>query len=250
MKSEVRTVHAGTVEKVKRERFAVEDAGVLSEKAEEDANEEAFQLVTGVAAGFKGIVEAAHDLHSLDVDGVLLLESMLLVAGDEGEVVNVFVQLAKWEFNGVDATIVEEREFALVFGLQIMESDAGEVGNDDVTWYFVHPPLADEVANVPEGLRLRLSEVFASAFVFDSNHAGPEEVDVTLIAGDLLDWLFECRYDATANAKDFEELVPKSLLLRLLALGACPFFGESYRAVADFIPGKRHAEMITRPQLL
>ena len=40
------------------EGFALENAGVLGEQAEQDADEKAFQVVAGVAAGFAGRREA------------------------------------------------------------------------------------------------------------------------------------------------------------------------------------------------
>ena len=65
-----------------------------------------------------------------------------------------------------------------------------------------------------EGLRLGLAEVFAETFVFDQQHAGPEQVNVAVVAGDFLDRLFKAGDHAAADAEDLEEFVPESLLFR------------------------------------
>ena len=93
--AEVGAVFGGAVFEVEAEGFALEDAGVLGEEAEEDADEEAFEVVAGVAAGFEGVVEVAHDFDGFEVDGVLFLELVLLVAGDEGEGVDVLVEVGQ-----------------------------------------------------------------------------------------------------------------------------------------------------------
>ena len=68
--------------------------------------------MAGVAAGFQFIVELAENLGGLDVDGVLFLEGVLLVAGDEGEVVNVLVKLGQREFRGLVTPAGKERQIA------------------------------------------------------------------------------------------------------------------------------------------
>ena len=85
MQAEVGAVLGGAIQQVEPERFRFEDAGVFGEEAKEDADQEAFEPMPGVAAGLKRVVEAAHDFDGLNVDGVLLLEFVLLVAGDECE---------------------------------------------------------------------------------------------------------------------------------------------------------------------
>ena len=100
MRSEVRAVVRGAVEQVEAEGFPFEDAGIFGEEAEENANEEALKLVAGIAAAFQCVVETAHDLDGRDVDGVLFLELVLLVTGDEREVVDVLMEILQCEFDG------------------------------------------------------------------------------------------------------------------------------------------------------
>src|SRR5207249_4454767 len=98
--AEVGAVGGGAVFEVEAEGLALEQGGVFGEEAEQDADEEAFELVAGIAAGFEGVVEEAHDLGGFEIDGLLVLESVLFVAGDEGEGVNVFVEIGEREFEG------------------------------------------------------------------------------------------------------------------------------------------------------
>jgi len=75
--------------------------------------------VAGVAAGLQGIVEIAHDLGGLEIDGVLILEFVLLVAGDERKGVNVLVKRGERKFDSVNAAASEERQTFLLFGFEV-----------------------------------------------------------------------------------------------------------------------------------
>jgi hypothetical protein len=110
------------------------------------------------------------------------------------------------------------------FGFEIVERDAGEIGDDDVARAFFRPSFARKVLDVSERLRFRAAEVLAEALVFDEHLAGPEQIDVTVVAGNFLHRLFKARHGAAADAEDVEELVPEGLLFRPLALRAGPFF--------------------------
>ena len=88
-------------------------------------------------------MQAAHDFDSFNVDRVLFLEFVLLVSGDKCEVVNVLVKIGQRKFDGSNAAVVEQRQVALFFGLEIVKGDAGKVGNDDVAGNFsVRPSRA------------------------------------------------------------------------------------------------------------
>ena len=90
-----------------------EDAGIVGEEAENDADKELLQIVSLVAGGFERVVEVAHPLGGLNVDGVLILERALLYAEDEAELLHmggqvferkgyvlVFVQIVEFETSG------------------------------------------------------------------------------------------------------------------------------------------------------
>jgi hypothetical protein len=107
--------------------------------------------------------------------------------------------------------------------------------------------FAGEILNVAEGLGFGFAEVFAAAFVFDEDDAGPEEVNPFVCAGDTSDRFLEAGDSAPGNAEHIEKLVPEGVLFCLLALFAGPFFGEGDGAVANFVPGEGHeAEMLAK----
>jgi hypothetical protein len=91
--AEVAAVGGGAVLEVELEGVGREDAGVVGEEAEEDADEELAEVVAGVAAVEQGVVQAGHEFGGLDVGGVLGVDGALAVAGDEGEVADVLVQV-------------------------------------------------------------------------------------------------------------------------------------------------------------
>lgn len=223
MHAEVGAVRSGAINEIEAEGFAFEDAGVFGEKAEEDADKEAFELMAGVAADLEGVVEAAHVFDRFDVDGTLLDEFVLLVAGEEGELVDVVAKIGEGKFDGADAAVVEKGKIELVLGFKVVQGDAGEVRNDDVARNLFVAAFAGEVLNVAEGLGFGFAEVLAAAFVFDENDARPKKVNVAVISGKSLDGLLEAGDGAAGNSKDVEELIPEGLLFGLFALRAGPF---------------------------
>ena len=84
-RTEVGTVRGSMVLDKFRECVALEEAGVFGKQAKEDAYEKAFEVVSGIAAVFEGVVQFAQELDSPNVDRVFHVELVLLVAGDEGE---------------------------------------------------------------------------------------------------------------------------------------------------------------------
>ena len=200
-------------------------------------------MIAGVTAPFQGVVEIAEYLSGLDINGVLLLKFVLLVAGDEGEGVDVAMEIGERKFGGGDAGLVEQRQVTRVFGFQIVQGDAGKVGDDDVAGDVASAfVIAGEVLDVAEGLGARFAEVFAEAFVFDDEDARPEEVDVAVVAGDFFDGILEAGDGASANAEDLEELVPKALGLGFFASFGGPFAGELNCVMADFVPANGHGD--------
>src|SRR5260370_6039681 len=148
---------------------------------------------------------------------------MLLIARNECKSMDGFVKVSQRKFDGSHATVVKERQLALVFGLKIVQGDAGKVGNDHVAGNFIFAALARKVLDVTERLRLRLAQVLAKALVLDEHDAGPEQVNVAVLAGDLLYRLFKASYRAAADTENIEELVPERLLFGLFARDARPF---------------------------
>ncbi len=133
------------------------------------------------------------------------------------------VKVRQRKLDGSYAPAVEQRQATLVFWLKIVQGDAGEVGDDDVTWNFIGATFACEVPDVAERLRLSLAEVFAETLVLDKHDAGPEQIDVAVLARDLPYRLFKARHDTTADAEHIEEFIPESLLFRSFTRDASPF---------------------------
>ena len=74
---------------------------------------------------------------AFDVDGVLFLELVLLVAGDEGEGVDVLVEFGQRELQSRRRGVCRRAAGRAVLGLQIVQGDAGEIGDDDVARDFL-----------------------------------------------------------------------------------------------------------------
>ncbi len=163
---QIRAVLSGAVFDEKMKRFAVENAGVLGEEAKENADEKTFEIVAGVAAAFKGVVKFPENFCGLDIDRVFFLVSMLLVAGNEREGVDVAMKICERKFNGRPAPFVEERQVALFLRLKVVQRDAREIGNDDVARDFGVAAFVGQVLDVAKCLRLRFAQVFAKTFVF------------------------------------------------------------------------------------
>ena len=116
--------------------FAVKNAGVFREEAKENADEKAFEIVAGVAAGFQGVVQFAENFGGFDVDRVFFLERVLLVARNEREGVDVFVKIGERKFHHRAAPLVEQRQVALLLRLQVVQRDARKIRDDDVAGHF------------------------------------------------------------------------------------------------------------------
>mgnify|MGYP003551574649 CR=1 FL=1 len=85
-------------------------------------------------------------------------------------------------------------------------------------------------------LAVGLAEVLASALVLGEQHAFPEEVDEAVAAAQVSYRLLETGHMSPRESEDFEELIPESFGLGVLAIFRCPFLGECQGARADFIP--------------
>ena len=165
---------------------------------------------------------------------------MLLVAGNEGELVDLAVQLGQRKLDAGDAVAGEQRQGAILLRLQVVQCDAGEVGNNHVARHLVLPALANQVLDILERLRLGLAQVLPSALVFDQQHTPPEEVDAAVPARNLPHRLLERGNGAAAHPEHFKEVVPERLFFAALAPGGRPFLGEGDGVLADFVPRNGH----------
>ncbi len=226
--SKIAAVLGGAVLDVEAEGFTVEQAGVLGEQTEQDAHEELLEVVPGVTASFERIMQLTEHFGGFDVDGVLFLELVLLVTGDEREVVDVLVQLREREG---DASVL----------LQIVQRNAREVRDDDVAGnLFAALLVAGEVLDVVHRLGVRLAKVLAKTLVFNQDDTTPEAINETILTAQIFDGFFKAHCRAAVETENGEEFVPESLLLGFLAGFSSPILGEADGIVANFIPTERH----------
>ena len=162
MLAKVGAVGAGAVADEGGEGFGVEDGVVFGEEAEEEADEEALELVaaarvlraTAKAAGFQLIVELAHAGVGFFVGLVLGFVADAGLPEHEGEVPDVLGELGESEVVLFDLPPGEKREVELVLGFEVVEDEAGEVGDEDLTRDLIPAVFAGEVFDVGEGLGL------------------------------------------------------------------------------------------------
>ncbi|MBP7764547.1 MAG: hypothetical protein KA113_05110 [Syntrophaceae bacterium] len=169
------------------------------------------------------VVQTAHLQGGFDVDRVLLLNFMRLVSGDKTEKPHVLMQV----FQG---------KFMLLLFLQVVETHAGEVGNDDILGKIAFL----ESGKVTERLIVSFVEVFAARLVLDDQYALPEEVDVAVLISELSDRFFKAGDALAGDAEYVEKTVPEGFGFRFFGAFPFPFLGKSQGARFDFIPAQRH----------
>ena len=76
---------------------------VSSANRQKRTHQEAFEIVPGVAARLQRVVEVVHDPHGFEIDRVLVLEVVLLIARYEREIADTMVQLVERKRNPVPA---------------------------------------------------------------------------------------------------------------------------------------------------
>ncbi|GGE19168.1 hypothetical protein GCM10011529_27110 [Polymorphobacter glacialis] len=207
------------IDQLEENVLGLENAGVVGEQAEQQADQQAFEIMTGVAAILQRIVEAAHQLGGLDVDAGLGGEAAL-AAEDEGEGFDVLVKFREGEM-GVGA------------GFEVEQVPALKIAGQDVAWLVA----IIEPVDVIECLAAGLFEVEAGAFLFDEQLAGPEQIDEAgagFIEG--LDALFIRRDGAALDAEDGEEFVVEGLGVAFFIGRGCPFGGEIAGSRGDDVP--------------
>ncbi len=100
MTAEVGAIRARVVLDEERESVALKQAGILGEEAKQDADEKAFEIVTGIAALFEGVVQFTEQLDGSNIDRIFHVELMLLVARNECKGIDVAMKLIERKFGG------------------------------------------------------------------------------------------------------------------------------------------------------
>ena len=183
--AEVRTVFlCAVLQQIEEDVPGFEDAGIVGEETEDDADQELLQIVPLVAGGFERVVEVAHPFGGLDVDGVLILERALLYAEDEAELLHMSGQ------------VFERKGYVLVF-VQIVQLERPEIAQQDIARQIG----ILEAGEVGEGLRFGLPEVAPRAFLLHEQDPLPEEVDETALVAQQLHGFLERRHPAARTCR-------------------------------------------------
>ncbi len=193
---QVRSVRRRAVLQVIGERVSLENAGVFGKQAKQNSHQKPLQRVPRIAAGLQRVVQIAQNLHGLDIDGVLIFLRMLFIAGDERKLVDVPMQIPQFKVP----------RLAL---LEIVQGDAGEVRDDDVARQLVVAAFVLQVLDVLDRLQVGQGQTLAARLVFGQQDALPEQVNVGVRALQGLDGLLETGDDATTQAENLKELIPK-----------------------------------------
>ena len=223
--AEVRTVFPRAIlQQIEEDVPGFEDAGIVGEEAENDADEEPLQIVPLVARGFERVVEVAHPFGGLDVDRVLILERALLYAEDEAELLHMSGQ------------VFERKGYVLVF-VQVIECERPEIAQQDIARQIG----ILEAGEVGESLRFGFPEVAPRAFLFHEQDPLPEEVDEPALVAQQLHGFLERRHPPHGHSEYVEKVPVEKLRFALFVAGAFPLAGELRRTGAYFIPGQAHA---------
>ena len=124
MRAQVGAVRLRAVLDVERGTPRARRCPCLRQKGKTERAPGTVQALAAVAAGLQGVVQIVHDSDGPQVDRVLVLEPVLLVARDEGELVDVAVQLGQRELDAFDASR-EQRQLLWLFRLQIVQARSG-----------------------------------------------------------------------------------------------------------------------------
>ena len=211
------------LDEVEEDVARLEDAGVVGEQAEDDAHQEAFQVVALVARGGERVVQPADQFGGLDVGRVLIVERAALHAEDEAELFDVGVQLGEGKGGGVSF-------------VEVVQLEGLEVADQDVAGALVLRQGID----VGPGLLVGAGEVAPGAFLLDDQDAGPEQVDEPPAVIQLRHVRLIARDGAALDSEYPEEVVVEALRLALLVGRLPPLVGEGGGTDANLVPGQAH----------
>ena len=205
--------------------LALENAGIVGEQDEQQADEQPFQIMTDIAVSGERIVQAAHQFRRLAVDRRLVAEQARLDADDEAEGLHMAFE-------------VGEREAPFAAGFQIDQFETLEIAHH-------HVPGALHVGQpviIIERLGHGAVEVAARAFLFDDQRARPEQVDEA--AGprgiERFDPLFVNSDLLARHAENAEKLVVEAVGLALFIALALPLSSKMGCIRANFRPTEPH----------
>ena len=171
------------------------------EEAKQNPHQESLQVVARVTAGLQRIVEVVDDGHRFKVDRIVILEAVLLVAGNEGELVNMAVKLGEGELGRLDPESGKQGQRPLHLPVPGLQGKAGEVGDNDVLRHLVLRVPHSIGLGYIRRLAIRLAEILASTLVLDEQGLLPKRSIWPYVPGNLFDRLLERRHRPTSTPK-------------------------------------------------
>ena len=201
----------------------LKDAGVVGKQTKQQAHQQHFERVAAVAAGFEGVVQAAHAFGGLDVDRVFRANGLHLVAQQHAKVLDVFVQVFE----------LEAQYLATLQGLQLK---LPKVAHHHQVGQFV----IGDVVQVVHRLRAGSGQVFAQGLLLHQQLARPKQVHKALGAAELFDVVLEGGYPFVGDAKDLKEVDPKRRALALFVACIRPRLAEKQCSGFNLVPVKTH----------
>ncbi|TRW14020.1 hypothetical protein FMM06_09780 [Glacieibacterium frigidum] len=219
--AQVAAVGRGVGEDILQEDVAgFEDAGVVGEHAEQQADEQAFEVVTVIARRGQRIVEAAHQFGRGDVDRGLAAE-ILPPPQHEGEGLDMLGQVGEPE---------DERRPAL---FEVEEVPRLEIAGQQIARVIAR---LLQPGDVVERLAARFAEIEARTFLLDEQHAGPEQVDEAVFLGVQADAVLVGGEAQPVDAEDAEELVVEGLGVAVFVAAFGVALRKGHRARSNNVP--------------
>ena len=204
-RAQVRAIGGGALfDKGAKRLRGLKNPGVVGKQAKQQPHQQHFQRMGGVAAGLERVVQPPHALGGADVDGVLRLDLQRFVARQKAENFDVLVQVLQRKFNGFASG-------------QLMHPKARKVADDDELGQIA----LGNAGKVSQRLIQCGVEIFAARFLFDQQHAGPEQIDKAigsgLRAGQLFDGVFKGGDALVGDAENLEKIQPERFALAVFA---------------------------------
>lgn len=220
---------------VLREGVGLEYAGILGKEAEQDADEQPFELFARETAGPQIVMQLAHARIGFGIGGIFRVGANMRLPEHEGEIADMPREIGQRKAVGCDGPPFEKWQ-VLFRRLGIVEHKPREVRNEDEARDGVKFAFAGQVLNIGEGLNLGGFEAFSLGFVLHEKFAAPEHIDGAEVALEVADVDFERGQGGAAEAKDVKEFVPEGLFVGALRFGLSPGFGKAPRPFSYFRP--------------
>ncbi len=205
-------------DKLEENILGLENAGVVGKQAEEQPDQQLFQIMPDIARFLQRVVQLAHQFRRLDGDACLGFKADL-AAQHEIESGDMLVQIG-------------EAELQLCAGFKVQKHPGLEIAGQ-------HPAgllRRVDALHIIERLALRPAKVQAGAFLFDQQRAGPEQVDKAMAIVQQLDALFIDRDLLALDAENLEKFIVECLGLAALIVRVFPFIAERLGPPLDLIP--------------